>query len=111
MATLLLQLDPARPSNPDLDIRYVPPECQFLVRSEASEDRRPLEIKVCPMKAEAYAHLAYKRSLIPGSLSWGCHFFLPYGGERECEPVYEDVCCFGDWDWARGETATVSLHR
>jgi len=82
----------------------------FVACGDVADDRMPVDIAVVPMKAEAFKHLEHKRRLTPGPAPWGEHFILPYGGERRCEPLYEDVCSLGDWDQDRQERFTVWLH-
>ncbi len=68
-----------------------------------------LEIKVFPMKNETWTHFMYQRTL----LGWGhpviTGLTLKHGGERQCEPVYEDLCCIGDWDQSKQEQVTIWL--
>jgi hypothetical protein len=79
----------------------------------AGEASRPdstrLEVKVFPVKSETWAHWMHQKSLV----GWGhaaiSGLTLAHGGERECEPIYEDLCCNGDWDQSRGAKASVWL--
>jgi hypothetical protein len=78
---------------------------------ELPQESTRLDLKVFPMKSETWAALMDRRRMSgwgPAAISG---LTLPYGGERQCEPVYEDLCCFGDWDQSRGESATVWLRR
>jgi hypothetical protein len=76
---------------------------------ESSFHRTRLEIKVFPMKTEAFAYLEHRLRLIPGPGPSVRGLTLSHGGERQCEPVYEDLCCIGDWDQRRGEMALIWL--
>lgn len=82
----------------------------FVAHGNVADDRTPMDITVVPMKAAAFVHLERKGNLTPGPPPWGDHFVLPYGGERQCEPLYEDVCALGDWDQDRQERFTIWLH-
>lgn len=74
---------------------------------EAPRDRIRLEIKVFPMKGEMWTHLMNQKRRCGWSPPVITGLTIAHGGERQCEPVYEDLCCIGDWDQSRGENATV----
>jgi hypothetical protein len=59
------------------------------------------------MKQEAIAYYKDQKRLIPGPGPKIIGLILLHGGERQCEPIYEDLCCLGDWDRSRGERAAV----
>jgi hypothetical protein len=78
---------------------------------DAADDTTPMDVTVMPMKTEAFAFLERKLHLIPGPRGWGMEFTLPSGGgERRCEPLYEDLGSPGDWDQDRRERIRVWLH-
>lgn len=81
----------------------------FRVSGSAS-DRMRLEICVFPMKSKALTYFEKQLQVIPG---WGPSAFrgatVMHGGERQCEPVYEDICSLGDWDQTQREKACVWL--
>jgi hypothetical protein len=69
-----------------------------------------LEIQVFPM-TERSLH-----GFIPQKIKCGDDAFsgirgmtLSHGGERQCEPIYEDMLSLGDWDRARPERAMIWL--
>jgi hypothetical protein len=70
-------------------------------------DEMPLELKVLPMKKDAVEY--YKRRM--GQLGYQgpkiSGLTLVHGGERQCEPLYEDLCGFGDWDQEHDERAVI----
>ncbi len=86
-----------------LDGRVYP----FRAASEAHRNPTRLEIRVFPMKAEALAHYKDQLNLVPGPGPMIHGLTLQHGGERQCEPIYEDLCCLGDWDQTQEEHAAV----
>jgi hypothetical protein len=72
-------------------------------------DRTRLAITVFPVKKETWDRWMYKRRLCGWRPSVISGLTLAHGGERECEPVYEDLCCIGDWDQSRPARASVWL--
>jgi hypothetical protein len=102
----------ASPPQGGIDGHYVAGKVYpFRGGGESPLDRTGMEIKVFPMKSEMWSHLVHRWSL--------CGYYHPvisgltltHGGERQCEPVYEDLCCIGDWDQSCGERSTVWLKR
>ena len=83
----------------------------FRAAKEMPLKRTHLEIKVHPMKKEAFAFFENRLGLIPGPGPSMRGFTLRHGGVRQCEPVYEDLCSLGDWDQSREEKATFWLAR
>jgi hypothetical protein len=81
----------------------------FRTGGESSLNRTRLDIKVFPMKREAFAYLESRLRLIPGPGPPIQGITLRHGGERQCEPVYEDLCSIGHWDQNREERAAVWL--
>jgi len=68
-----------------------------------------LEIQVFPMSKQSFdgfvsqkIKCGYDGPVIRGMT-------LSHGGERQCEPIYEDMLSLGDWDRARGERAMIWL--
>jgi hypothetical protein len=77
---------------------------------EASQrDRTRLEVKVFPVKSETWEHWRYQKSLSGWSHPVISGLTLVHGGERKCEPIYEDLCCIGDWDQSRAAKASIWL--
>jgi hypothetical protein len=79
----------------------------FRAVSEAAVNQKRLELRVFPMKSKAMAHFRFQTGLIPG---WGPSALrgitLIHGGERQCEPIYEDICNIGSWDTDHEETVS-----
>ncbi len=78
----------------------------FRAVSESAVNQTLLEIRVFPMKNKAMAHFRDQTGLIPGpgpSALRGTT--LLHGGERHCEPIYEDICNIGSWDQDHEERA------
>ena len=51
------------------------------------------------MKSKAMAHFRFQTKLIPGPGPSALRgITLLHGGERQCEPIYEDICNIGSWD-------------
>jgi hypothetical protein len=73
--------------------------------SRAGEMR--LDLKVFPMKKAAVEY--YERRM--GQCGYDgpkiSQLTLAHGGECECEPLYEDLCGFGDWDREHDERAVI----
>jgi len=82
----------------------------FVACAEEAEGRLPLDIDVIPVKADAYDYATRGRRMCGAGYGWGTTFELPGGGERQCEPVYEDIFGLGDWDDRRRERLAVWLH-
>jgi hypothetical protein len=76
---------------------------------ESLRQRARLDIKVFPMKSEMWGDLMHRRNLTGWHHPAIQGLTLAYGGERQCEPVYEDICCLGDWDQSNSEIASVWL--
>lgn len=72
-------------------------------------ERTRLAITVFPVKKETWDHWMYQKSLSGWSHSVISGLTLSYGGERKCEPIYEDLCSFGSWDQSRAAKASVWL--
>jgi hypothetical protein len=71
----------------------------FRAVGEEAVNQRSLEIRVFPMRTKAMAHFRFQTRLIPGpSPSALRGITLLHGGERQCEPIYEDICNIGSWD-------------
>jgi hypothetical protein len=80
----------------------------FRAVDEATANQVGLEVRVLPMKEKAFAYLKFELQLIPG---WGPSplrgITLLHGGERQCEPIYEDICNLGSWDKEHEELVSV----
>jgi hypothetical protein len=82
--------------------------------NEAAVNRTLLEIRVFPMKRKAMDYFRFQTGLIPGPGPSALRgITLLHGGERQCEPIYEDICNIGSWDkdhedrallWVGGES-------
>lgn len=72
-------------------------------------ERTRLAITVFPVKKETWDHWMFQKSLSGWSHPVISGLTLSYGGERKCEPIYEDLCSFGDWDQTRPAGASVWL--
>jgi hypothetical protein len=82
--------------------------CPFRAAAEPAASETRLEIKVFPMKRQAFAYFKRQLQLVPGpgpSALRGIR--LLHGGDRQCEPIYEDICSIGDWDKDREEQAVI----
>jgi hypothetical protein len=75
---------------------------------ESAVKQTRLEIRVFPMKRKAMDYFRMQTGLIPG---WGPSALrgitLLHGGERRCEPIYEDICNLGSWDKDHDEWASI----
>jgi hypothetical protein len=80
----------------------------FRAVGEGAANQARLEIRALPMKRKAFSYLKHELQLIPG---WGPSALrgitLLHGGERQCEPIYEDICNLGSWDKEHEERASV----
>jgi hypothetical protein len=83
----------------------------FRVSQEEAANQERLEIKVFPMKRKLFDYFRHQEQLIPGP---GPSAFrgmtLQHGGERQCEPIYEDLCNLGSWDREHEERSSVCIH-
>jgi hypothetical protein len=100
----------ATPSQGGIDGYYVGGRVYpFRSTTETPTSQIHLEVKVFPMKCKAFAYFKHQLKLIPG---WGASALrgvtLLHGGERQCEPIYEDICSLGDWD-KDGEERVIIL--
>jgi hypothetical protein len=59
-------------------------------------ERTRLAITVFPVKKETWDHWMFQKGLSGWSHPAISGLTLAHGGERKCEPVYEDLCCIGD---------------
>jgi hypothetical protein len=66
-----------------------------------------LEVRVFPLKRKAMDHFRWETGLIPGRSTSVSGYTTLHGGERQCEPIYEDVCGFGSWDRDHEERASI----
>ena len=73
------------------------------------QERTRLAITVFPVKKETWDHWMFQKSLSGWTHPVINGLTLSYGGERKCEPIYEDLCSFGDWDQTRAAKASVWL--
>ena len=75
---------------------------------EAAVNQKLLEIRVFPMKRKAMDYFRFQTKLIPGpEPSTLRGITLLHGGERQCEPIYEDICNIGSWDKDHEERASL----
>jgi hypothetical protein len=80
----------------------------FRAVSESVVNQTRLEIRVFPMKSKAMAHFRFQTGLIPGPGPSALRgITLLHGGERKCEPIYEDICNIGSWDKDHEEPALL----
>jgi hypothetical protein len=80
----------------------------FRAVSEAAVNQTRLEIRVFPMKSKAMDHFRHQTGLIPGPDPSALRgITLLHGGERRCEPIYEDICNIGSWDKDHQERASL----
>ena len=79
----------------------------FRAAPEPHASQTRLEIRVFPMKREAMDYYRGQRRLIPGPGPKINSLTLLHGGERQCEPIYEDLRCLGDWDKSHEERAVI----
>lgn len=70
----------------------------FRAVSAAALNQARLEVRVFPVKRKVMDHFRWETGLIPGRGTSVSGYTLLHGGERHCEPIYEDVCGFGSWD-------------
>jgi len=86
------------------DVRVHP----FRSVSGSAANQTRLEIRVFPMKSKAMAYFRFQTGLIPGPGPSALRgITLLHGGERECEPIYEDICNLGSWDKEHDDQASV----
>lgn len=81
----------------------------FRAGAEPHLNSTRLEIKVLPMKNKVWDYFMSRRALIPGPGPFLTGLMLKHGGERQCEPVYEDLCSIGDWDQDQAATGSIWL--
>jgi hypothetical protein len=81
----------------------------FRAGDVSAQERTRLSITVFPVKKETWDHWMYQKGLIGGSHPAITGLTLAYGGHRKCEPIYEDLCSFGDWDQSQASRASVWL--
>jgi hypothetical protein len=82
----------------------------FRITGDAALDSTRLDLSVFPMKAETWRFLMDRRRRCGGEVVDAiAGQTLTHGGERQCEPLYEDPCCLGDWDQNHVERATIWL--
>jgi len=81
----------------------------FQVRTDPPIDPPLLRIKVFPAKKEILEYWSSRTRLL-GSVHYSISgLTLRHGGERQCEPIYEDMCCIGDWNGNRSEEIILRL--
>jgi hypothetical protein len=73
------------------------------------QERTRLAITVVPVKKETWDHWMFQTSLCGWYHPVISGLTLAHGGERKCEPIYEDLCSFGDWDQSRATKSSVWL--
>jgi hypothetical protein len=80
----------------------------FRAVREAVVNQTRLAIQVFPMKRKAMDYFRFQTGLIPGPDPSALRgITLLHGGERRCEPIYEDICNIGTWDKDHEERAEV----
>jgi hypothetical protein len=83
----------------------------FRSAGDEPQEKVRLEIKVFPMKGEVWEDFMRRRHLCGWYHPVITGLTITHGGERHCEPVYEDLCCLGEWDQRASESAMVWLKR
>jgi hypothetical protein len=81
----------------------------FRAGEVSPRERTRLAITVFPVKNETWEHWMYQKGLSGWTHPVISGLSLAHGGERSCEPIYEDLCCVGDWDQSRAATTSVWL--
>jgi hypothetical protein len=80
----------------------------FRAVSESAVNQTRLEIRVFPMKSKVMDYFRFQTKLIPGPGPSALRgITLLHGGERHCEPIYEDICNIGSWDKDHEERALL----
>jgi hypothetical protein len=80
----------------------------FRAVNESVANQTRLEIRVFPMKNKAFTYLRLQSRLVPGPGPSALRgITLLHGGERRCEPIYEDIGNLGSWDTQHEERATL----
>jgi hypothetical protein len=80
----------------------------FRAVSKAAVNQTRLDIRVYPMKSKVMAHFRLQTRLIPGPEPSALRgITLLHGGERHCEPIYEDIFNIGSWDKDHEERASL----
>jgi len=72
-----------------------------------------LEIRVFPMRKQAFNGFVPEKIKIKCGDEFGPvirGMTLSHGGDRQCEPLYEDLLSLGDWDRMRGKSALIWLN-
>jgi hypothetical protein len=78
----------------------------FRAVCESAVNQTRLKLRVFPMKRKAMDHFRFQTRLIPGPGPSALRgITLLHGGERQCEPIYEDICNIGSWDKDQEEVA------
>ena len=84
----------------------------FLASTDPEMNEFIMELKVFPMKRKAMDYFRFQKTLIPGPDPSALRgITLIHGGERDCEPIYEDICGFGSWDQEHVQSKTVYVLR
>jgi hypothetical protein len=80
----------------------------FRAGDEAALNQTRLEVKVFPMKRNAMDYFRFRtgQAVISGREP-SALFTLVHGGERQCEPIYEDMCNIGCWDQEHEEQVAL----
>jgi hypothetical protein len=80
----------------------------FRAACKDAKNMSRLDLRVFPMKKKAMDYFWDRTYLIPGpGPSALSGITLLHGGERYCEPIYEDVCNLGTWDALREERVSL----
>ncbi len=68
-----------------------------------------LEIEIFPMKQRSFNYFLDRLRFVGNQFDSVRGLTLTHGGERSIEPVYEDLCSFGDWDQTHSEKLLIQL--
>jgi hypothetical protein len=79
----------------------------FRAVSEAAVNQTRLELRVFPLKSKAMASFRDQTRLSGWDHVALRGITLLHGGERQCEPIYEDICNLGSWDKDHEERALL----
>lgn len=81
----------------------------FLAGISVEQAPTLLEIEIFPMKQRSFNYFLDRLRLVGNPLDPIRGLTLNHGGERSIEPVYEDLCSFGDWDQTHSEKLQILL--
>lgn len=83
----------------------------FRSANQETANKTRLDLLLFPMKRKAMEYFRSQYKLIPGPAPSALRgTTLLHGGERLCEPIYEDICNLGTWDRNHTEKATLWIY-